>query len=279
MYILKIFTFQYLLFLIFSEPNQNPSPRTGPQDLLVTHYDCEENEQKTLHKYAINQVTQCESEPQAIETTNVITTFYSKARPTTLTGYKFTATFSEKKVHCSHVSNGIENRLDHESFYQSNIKRFLHLSPEDCKNELKRLNLTPNKGTNRKLVNFQVFQTQHIKPNLKKHQGHIRLDTKFPFHGAHGRLTYDLHAENSMPHIGINNPSNCKANTKNKGYQEIMFFDWKIQLQKVQLTRDLKDDTILYQGIRLPCKNVQGYCDPTTRTQATLFLFPAQFFK
>ena len=121
MYFLKIFTFQYLLFLIFSEPNQNPSPRTGPQDLLVPHYDCEENEQKTLHKYAINQVTQFESEPQAIETTNVITTFYSKARPTTLTGYKFTATFSEKKVHCSQVSNGIENRLDHETFYQSNL--------------------------------------------------------------------------------------------------------------------------------------------------------------
>ena len=51
---------------ISSEQHTNPSPRTGPQDLLVTHYDCEENEQKTLHKYAINQVTQCESEPQAI---------------------------------------------------------------------------------------------------------------------------------------------------------------------------------------------------------------------
>ena len=59
-----------------------------------------------------------------------------------------------------------------------------------------------------------------------------------------------------------------------KGYQEIMFFDWKIQLEKVQLTRDLKDDTILYQGIRLPCKNDQGYCDPTTRTQATIVWFP-----
>ena len=34
-----------------------------------------------------------------------------------------------------------------------------------------------------------------------------------------------------------------------------MFFDWKIQLGKVQPTRDLKDDTILYQGIRLLCKN------------------------
>ena len=69
--------------------------------LLVTHYDCEENEQKTLHKYAINQVSQCETEPQAIETTNVIATLYSKARATTVIGYKFTATFSEKKVHCS----------------------------------------------------------------------------------------------------------------------------------------------------------------------------------
>ena len=46
MYNLKIFKFQHLLFLIFPEPNKKPSPGTGPQDLLVTHYDCEENEQK-----------------------------------------------------------------------------------------------------------------------------------------------------------------------------------------------------------------------------------------
>ena len=109
MYFLN-FTFQHLLFLIFAEPNQNPSPRTGPQVLLVTYYDCEENEQKTLNIYAINQVTQCKSEPKSIETTIKIATLYSKARATTLTGYKFTTTFSEKKVHCSQVSNG--NKTD-----------------------------------------------------------------------------------------------------------------------------------------------------------------------
>ena len=106
MYILKILTFQHIFFLIFSDQNTNPSPRTGPQNFLVTHYDCEENEQKTLHKYAINQVSQCETEPQAIETTNVIATLYSKAPATTVTGYKFTATFSETNGHCSQVSNG-----------------------------------------------------------------------------------------------------------------------------------------------------------------------------
>ena len=91
MYILKILIFLQLFFLVISNQNINPSPRTGPQDLLVTHYDCEENEQKTLHKHAINQVSQCETEPQAIESTNVIATLYSKARATTVIGYKFTA--------------------------------------------------------------------------------------------------------------------------------------------------------------------------------------------
>ena len=141
MYILKIITFQHIFFLIFSDQNTNPSPRTEPQDLLVSHYDCEENEQKTLHKHAINQVSECETE----ETTNVIATLYSKARATTVTGYKFTATFSEKKVHCSQVSNGNKNRLDHESFYQSKIERLLNLNPDDCNNELLRLNITRNR--------------------------------------------------------------------------------------------------------------------------------------
>ena len=63
MYILKLLTIQHILFLIFSDQKKNPSPRTGPQDILVTHDDCEENEQKTLNRYAIIQVTQCETEP------------------------------------------------------------------------------------------------------------------------------------------------------------------------------------------------------------------------
>ena len=186
MYILKIFTFQHILFLIFSKQHTNPSPRTGPQDLLVSHYDCEENEQKTLHKYAIYQVTQCESEPKAIETTNLVATLYSKARSTTLTGCKFTATFFEKKVHCSQDLNGNKNRLDHKFSYQSNIERLLHLSPQVCKNELRRLNLTQSDGMNKKLVNFQVFPDLAHQAELEKHQGHIRLYRNFPFHGTHG---------------------------------------------------------------------------------------------
>ena len=123
------------------------------------------------------------------------------------------------------------------------------------------------------MVNFQIFPDSAHQAQLERYQGHLKLDDKFLFHGAHGSLTYDLHYKNWTPHIGIKNPSNCVADTK-KGYQEIMFFVWKIQFEKVQLTRDLKDDTIIYQEIRLPCKNEQGHCDRTTRTQATIVWFP-----
>ena len=78
----------------------------------------------------------------------------------------------------------------------------LHLSPQDCKNEFSRLNLTKNVGINRKLVNFQIFPDLAHQAELEKHQGHIRLDKKFPFHGTHGKLTYDLHDKHWL-HISV----------------------------------------------------------------------------
>ena len=53
-----------------------------------------------------------------------------------------------------------------------------------------------------------------------------------------------------------------------------MFFEWKIQFETIQLTRDLKDNNILYQALRLPWRNDQGYCYPATRIQATIVWFP-----
>ena len=112
----------FFLFLIHLEPRNHKNSRTGPQDLLVTHCDCEVHNQKT-YKYAINYVAQCESEPQDNKSTIVIAALNSKSRATTLTGYTCTIKISEKKVHCSQVSKGNKTRLDHESFSQSKHRK------------------------------------------------------------------------------------------------------------------------------------------------------------
>ena len=75
--------------------------------------------------------------------------------------------------------------------------------------------------------------------NLFDH-GRIQLDTKFPFHGAYGRLTYDLLDKNWIPHIGKTNPSNCKADTKNKETKKYCFLIKKYNLKKYNLHATLK---------------------------------------
>ena len=135
------------------------------------------------------------------------------------------------------VSSGNKNRFDKVSYYQNKIEKTLHLDPEDCKNELKRSKVINNKENNQNLVNFQTFLDS------------AHHDENFPYQGVHEKLTYDVHDKNWIPHIGINDPSSCKVDSKNSGYEEIKLLDWKIHLEKEQLTRNLKDDTTIYEGI------------------------------
>ena len=44
-------------------------------------------------------------------------------------------------------------------------------------------------------------------------------------------------------------------------------------MENSSIEKNLIDDTILYEGLRFPCKNNQEYCDPSTRTQATIVWF------
>ena len=68
-------------------------------------------------------------------------------------------------------------------------------------------------------MNFQVFPDSAHQAEHERYRGHIKLDDKYPFNGAHGRFTYDLYDKNWVLHIGISNPTSCKADTK-KRYQE-----------------------------------------------------------
>ena len=66
----------------------------------------------------------------------------------------------------------------------------------------------------KKVITFQVFPDTAHPAELEQHQLHNQLDGKFPYLGAHGRLTDDTHDKNWIPLIGINKPSNCKAEKK-----------------------------------------------------------------
>ena len=77
-----------------------------PHCTLRTHISLklfDENQQKTIDKLAINQVTQCESETQNIESRTIVAAIYSKARATNLLGC-FTQQSFQKRKYIAHTS-------------------------------------------------------------------------------------------------------------------------------------------------------------------------------
>ena len=146
------------------------------------------------------------------------------------------------------------------------------LETEDCTNELNCLKIVTNKNDDQKLVKFHNFPDSAHQVQLEQAQGYFQIDKKLPYHGAHGQLTDEIHNKNWKPHIGIDNLSNCTAEMQNSRYQEILFFNWN--QQKVQPTRDLRDDTIIYQGTRLPCKKDQGFAIPLHKHRQPYYDFP-----
>ena len=137
-----------------------------------------------------------------------------KSKSCTLTGINSQQNFQRKK-YIVLKSQMEKKRPNHKSFYQINIEKVLHLNPDDCKNDLRQSKLTTIKGTNRKLVNFQLFPESAHQSKLERYLGHKKLDEKYPFHGAHGRLTYDLHNKSWIPDIGIKTLQIAKQRQKN----------------------------------------------------------------
>ena len=50
-----------------------------------------------------------------------------------------------------------------------------------------------NELKNSKLQILQIFPDAAHQAQFERHQGHIKLDDKLPYHGTHGCLNYDLH--------------------------------------------------------------------------------------
>ena len=53
-----------------------------------------------------------------------------------------------------------------------------------------------------------------------------------------------------------------------------MFFDWKNQVEKLQLTRDLNNRAIIYQGLRLPLQKLPKLLQSNNQNTSNFCLVP-----
>ena len=87
------------------------------------------------------------------------------------------------------------------------------------------------------MVNFQFFPDSAHQAELERYQGHTKLDDKYPYHGAHGRLTYDSHDKTGYHTSESIIPRTVKLTQKTKTTKKqcvlIGKFNWKENNQLV----------------------------------------------
>ena len=96
------------------------------------------------------------------EITVIVAAHYSKARATTLTGYKFTARFSEKKENVYKFRKAIKIDEIMNIFIKKRSKDFLILIYEDCKNEQQRLRKVTNNNEFHTRTLFSYFFSDYV---------------------------------------------------------------------------------------------------------------------
>ena len=98
--------------------------------------------------------------------------------------------------------NRKQKRLDHESYHRSPIERLLYLISKTA-NTTKTLKFSQKEDKCQFSLSFHMFSDFNHQRQLEHNQGHIELEGKYPYHGAHGRLGFDHHVEKLIWFNGI----------------------------------------------------------------------------
>ena len=80
------------------------TPKTGIQDLVVTHYDCSPNHITNMHFHKLNRIGECKIKPADFQIVPAQVQIFSQIRTIQVRAYAIYAKLSEKEVFCHKIS-------------------------------------------------------------------------------------------------------------------------------------------------------------------------------
>ena len=154
-------------FVELTGQNNNGSA-TGPQDILIEHFDCDAEEITNFKYYGLNKISTCKFKPLDLDMTKTEVQLRSKAQAVEIKAYAVAGTIKERVDWCSQHTDYI--RANRPSYYVSDAQRTKILDADEVRNELARINLIKNtryKPT-RYNISFNYIANQSLQKKKKK---------------------------------------------------------------------------------------------------------------
>ena len=120
--------------------HQNIStPKTGIQDLVVTHYECSPKHITNMQYYKLNRIGECKIKPADFRILPAQVQIFSQIRTIQVRAYAIYAKFSDKEVFCHKISLNRGYRFDHDNWYVNNMERPFFPTEIEARRELTRI--------------------------------------------------------------------------------------------------------------------------------------------
>ena len=237
---------------------------TGPQDIIIEHYDWDAEEITNVKYYELNKISTCTFKPLDLDMTKTEVQLLLKARAVEIKAYAVAGTIKEQVEWCSQHTNYI--RANRPSFYVSDAQRTKILDADEVRNELARINLLKNTKSKptRYNISFNYIANPPLQKKIEEMQSRKKFDMNTPLVPPYGWILYDYTNQLWIPSAIKNAQSNCMKGPRKQNRIDIL--DWTLEIREISIILNLDNDEISYMGTKLPCDFRKGECLPTPFT-------------
>ena len=109
--------------LIKVDQHNISTPKTGIQDLVVTHYDYSSKHITNMQYYQLNKIDECKFKPADFKILPAQVQIFSQIRTLIVHAYAIHAKLSDKESFCHKIALKRGFRFDHDNWYVNNMER------------------------------------------------------------------------------------------------------------------------------------------------------------
>ena len=153
-------------------------PKSGVQNLVVTHYDCPLKQITNMQFYKLNKIGDCKVKPADFHILPAQVETFSQNWTLHLHAYAIHAKLSDKEsfYHKNSLNGGF--RLDHDYLYVNNMERFCFPTEIEARRELSLLVLLSKHYYQPQIIQVDVLRDTCCKANIEAKKGRFQLNRK-----------------------------------------------------------------------------------------------------
>ena len=163
------------------DQNNISTPKTGIQDLVVTHYDCSPKHITNKQYFKFNKIGECKIKPADFKILPTQVHIISQIRTLQVRAFAIHAKLSDKESFCHKISLKRGFRFDHDNWYGNIMERPFFPTQSEARRELAGVGLINKNHYRPQKIHFDVIDDPCWQANIEEKQGSFRLDRYRPF--------------------------------------------------------------------------------------------------